>query len=175
MMAIPNRIDATAFNAYLDSKVKKLSNDWSSTMKNGIIITNKDAVVIVPDHHIDYSNIQIYDMMSLEDILLSEFIAKSADNIVIKIGEQFYAFDRKVLIDYMNSKQVWLNDCIGYIFETPYRQYISSVDMALLSCNVYRLYELFDESRVSFRNGLVSLYDINPYGLIPCLDAMLII
>ena len=87
-MAIHNRIDATAFNAYIDYKVNKLSNDWSSKMNNGIIITNKDAFVNVPDYNIDYSNIQIYDMMALEDISLCDFIAKSANNIAIKIGER---------------------------------------------------------------------------------------
>lgn len=175
MLAFSNRIDAAAFNDYLDYKVNKLSKDWSSRMKNGVIITNKDAVVNVPDDYIDYSNTQIYDMLSLEDISLSEFIAKSIDNIVIKIGEQFYAFDRKVFIDYMKSKRVWLNDCIGYIFETPYRQFISSGEMALVSSNVYRIYELYDESRMAFRDGMVSLYDIKPYAVIQCLDAMLII
>ena len=168
-------IDVDAFNDYVGYKVQKLKENWPTKMQKGILITDKDAVVEIPEDLQDYSNTPVYDMMTLEDISLADCIGKSPSNIVLKVKEQYYTFDRKVLIDYMVSKKVFVNDWIGYIFETPYRQYISSVDMSLMFYNETRIYELIDERRVPFKDGMVSIYGIMPYAVIQCLNAMLIL
>ena len=171
-------IDVDAFNDYVGSKVQKLKENWPTKMQKGILITDKDAVVGtegVPEDLQDYSNTPVYDMMTLEDISLADCIGKSPSSIVLKVKEQYCTFDRKVLIDYMVSKKVFVNDWIGYIFETPYRQYISSVDMSLMFYNETRIYELIDERRVPFKDGMVSIYSIMPYMVIQCLNAMLIL
>lgn len=134
----------------MDFNVKQFEEEWKSELRRGVLFTNKNSTEL-PAHFHDCSNVPTYDILSLEDVSLSDFMVKSPDNIVLKVGSQFYAFDRRVLIDYMCSKRVFLNDRIGYIFETPHRQYLSSVKMSLLYCDVFRIYELYDESRVPFR------------------------
>jgi hypothetical protein len=111
---------------------------------------------------VDYSKISAYDMMTLEDIPLSDFLLRSPSNIVIKVREQYYAFDRKMLIDYMVGKRAYVNDWVE-IFETPYRQYLSSTNMSLLRSDVFRIYELCDESSVPFRGGMISIYDVKAF------------
>jgi hypothetical protein len=111
---------------------------------------------------VDYSKISAYDMMTLEDIPLSDFLLRSPSNIVIKVREQYYAFDRKTLVDYMVGKRVFVSDWVE-IFETPYRQYLSSTNMSLLRSDVFRIYELCDESSVPFRGGMVSIYDVKAF------------
>ena len=111
---------------------------------------------------IDYSKISAYDMMTLEDIPLSDFLLRSPSNIVIKVREQYYAFDRKMLIDYMVGKRAYVNDWVE-IFETPYRQYLSGANMNLIRSDVFRIYELCDESSVPFRGGMVSIYDVKAF------------
>ena len=119
---------------------------------------------------VDYSKISAYDMMTLEDIPLSDFLLKSPSNIVIKVREQYYAFDRKMLIDYMVGKRAYVNDWVE-IFETPYRQYLSSANMSLLKSDVFRIYELCDESSVPFRGGMVSIYDVKAFTVKMWIDA----
>ena len=111
---------------------------------------------------VDYSKISAYDMMTLEDIPLSDFLLRSPSNIVIKVREQYYAFDRKMLIDYMVGKRAYVNDWVE-IFETPYRQYLSGANMNLIRSDVFRIYELCDESSVPFRGGMVSIYDVKAF------------
>ena len=111
---------------------------------------------------VDYSKISAYDMMTLEDIPLSDFLLRSPSNIVIKVREQYYAFDRKMLVDYMVGKRVFVSDWVE-IFETPYRQYLSGANMNLIRSDVFRIYELCDESSVPFRGGMVSIYDVKAF------------
>lgn len=111
---------------------------------------------------IDYSKISAYDMMNLEDIPLSDFLLRSPSNIVIKVRKQYYAFDRKTLINYMVGKRAYINDWVE-IFETPYRQYLSGANMNLIRSDVFRIYELCDESSVPFRGGMISIYDVKAF------------
>ena len=111
---------------------------------------------------VDYSKISAYDMMTLEDIPLSDFLLRSPSNIVIKVREQYYAFDRKTLINYMVGKRAYVNDWVE-IFETPYRQYLSGANMNLIRSDVFRIYELCDESSVPFRGGMISIYDVKAF------------
>ena len=111
---------------------------------------------------VDYSKISAYDMMTLEDVPLSDFLLRSPSNIVIKVREQYYAFDRKMLVDYMVGKRVFVSDWVE-IFETPYRQYLSGANMNLIRSDVFRIYELCDESSVPFRGGMISIYDVKAF------------
>jgi hypothetical protein len=158
-----------------DFNVKQFEEEWKSELRRGVLFTNKNSTELLPAHFHDCSNVPTFDILSLEDVSLSDFMVKSPDNIVLKIGSQFYAFDRRVLIDYMSSKRVFVNDRIGYIFETPHRQYLSSVKMSLLYYDLFRIYELYDESRVPLGSGTVSVYNVRTFGVVQCLDAMIII
>jgi hypothetical protein len=109
-------------------------------------------------------------MMTLEDIPLTEFLLLSPSNIVLKVREQYYAFDRKTLVDYMLGKRVFVSDWVE-IFETPYRQYLSSANVSLLKSDVFRIYELCDESSVPFRGGMVSIYDVKAFTVKMWIDA----
>ena len=123
------------------------------------VISAAEAVVSAA---VDHSKISAYDMMTLEDIPLSDFLLLSPSNIVIKVREQYYAFDRKTLINYMVGKRAHINDWVE-IFETPFRQYLSSTNMSLLRSDVFRIYELCDESSVPFRGGMISIYDVKAF------------
>jgi len=119
---------------------------------------------------VDYSKISVYDMMTLEDIPLTVFLLISHSNIVLKVREQYYGFDRKTLVDYMVGKRVQVSDWVE-IFETPYRQYISSANMNLVKSDVFRIYKLCDESSVPFRGGMVSIYDVKAFTIKMWIDA----
>ena len=119
---------------------------------------------------VDYSKISAYDMMTLEDVPLSDFLLRSPSNIVIKVREQYYAFDRKMLIGYMLGKRAYVNDWVE-IFETPFRQYLSSTNMSLLRSDVFRIYELGNESSVPFRGGMISIYDVKAFTVKMWIDA----
>jgi hypothetical protein len=160
---------------YLYFKLKHYSDNHASPLRHAVLITNKDATVATLDHYQDYSNISVYDLVSLEDIPLADFLVKSPSNMVIKSREQYYGFDRAVLIDYMEAKRVFINDWFGYILETPYRQYISDVDMRIVYEEHFRIFELYGETSVPFRDGMASIYNVRSFGVVQCLDAMLII
>jgi hypothetical protein len=165
---------------YLYFKVKHGIDNHESPLRQGVLITNKDPAVTGGAHQQiddfkDYSNISVYDLISLEDIPLVDFILKSPSNIVLKSREQYYGFDRTVLVDYMDGKRVFINDWFGYILETPFRQYLSDVDMRLVCEDRFRIFELYDETSVPFRDGAVSIYNVRPFGVVQCLDAMLIL
>lgn len=176
--------DTDVSEDYLYFKIKHGIDNHASPLRRGVLITNKDPAVLITnkdpvvaqiDDFKDYSNISVYDLISLEDIPLVDFILKSPSNIVLKSREQYYGFDRSVLVDYMDGKRVFINDWFGYILETPFRQYLSDVDMRLVCEDRFRIFELYDETSVPFRDGAVSIYNVRPFGVVQCLDAMLIL
>ena len=172
--------DTDVSEDYLYFKLKHGIDNHASPLRHGVLITNKDSATTGGAHpqiddFKDYSNISVYDLISLEDISLVDFIVKSPSNIVLKSREQYYGFDRTVLVDYMDGKRVFINDWFGYILETPFRQYLSDVDMRLVCEDRFRIFELYDETSVPFRDGAVSIYNVRPFGVVQCLDAMLII
>ena len=142
---------------YLETKIQSRVEKY---LLRGFRFDNEDANADMKE--VDYSKISAYDMMTLEDIPLSDFLLKSPSNIVIKVREQYYAFDRKTLVDYMVGKRVFVSDWVE-IFETPYRQYLSGANMNLIRSDVFRIYELCDESSVPFRGGMISIYDVKAF------------
>jgi hypothetical protein len=75
-----------------------------------------------------------------------------------------------MLVDYMLRRRAFVTDW-EVIFETPYRQYISSAKMGLLKSDVFRIYELCDENSVPFRGGMVSIYDVKAFTIKMWIDA----
>jgi hypothetical protein len=47
--------------------------------------------------------------------------------------------------------------------------------MRLVCEDRFRIFELYDETSVPFRDGAVSIYNVRPFGVVQCLDAMLIL
>ena len=154
--------------SYAESKVEGRIEKY--ILRGFRIISNRRAVVDEREVLRNYSNISAYDMMSLEEIPLADFLLKSPSNIILKVREQYYAFDRKTLIKYMASKRAFVNDWIGYIFETPYRQYISAANMSLVDHEMFRIYELCDESSVPVARGMASIYDVKAFSVRTWLD-----
>ena len=148
---------------YAESKVEGRIDKY--ILRGFRIIPNRRAVIDEREVLRNYSNISAYDMMTLEDIPLADFLLKSPSNIILKVKEQYFAFNRKTLIDYMTQKRTFINDWVGYIFETPFRQYLSAANMGLVNYEMFRIYELCDESSVPVARGMVSIYDVKAFSV----------
>ena len=104
------------------------------------IYKEKDARENMIDSKFD--GITVCDIINLDDFPLSDYLKGSENNIVIKSGEKYYAFDRNSLRDYMKNKSHYINTTVGEVYETPLKQCITAEAFHCLSYADYSIYEL---------------------------------
>ena len=112
-----------------------------------------------------FDDIQVTDIFTLEETTLREHLQASPWNIVIKAGEQYYAFERKALMNYLNTKKFSLPH-ISELCETPFNQSITKRAYLQLQYGDYSIYELSNAYSVPTYGGRVkSLCHLTCYSV----------
>lgn len=102
-----------------------------------------------------YDDITAFDMMQYDDVNATEFVSKSKTNILVRVADHWYAFDRHELSSMMREKRRYVMG-VGDIYTTPYQQTITASAWEALLCEDYSVYELIR----CYDVGSVSLYAV---------------
>lgn len=88
--------------------------------------------------------LQAFDVWTYEDVNCFKFLDRSPWNILLKIGNNFQAFHRTNLLDFMNKRKTYLQ-YIGEVFDTPMRHCITKEAVEMISYSDYSIFELCEE------------------------------
>ena len=114
--------------------------------------------------HSTFDNITVTDIFSLEDLSIREHLTKSSCNIVFKSGTQWYGFDRKQLLNYLESKLSHIPH-IGSIFQTPFNQCINEEMILQFGYSDFSIYELIHAYSVPNGRQVWSLCHMDCYSV----------
>jgi len=85
-----------------------------------------------------------FDTISYEEVRCSEFIAESDWNILLRIGQQFQAYERRALCSYLRQHPCDVHD-LGTVYDTPHRQSLIHDSLTVLSHSDFSIFELNPE------------------------------
>jgi hypothetical protein len=109
--------------------------------------------------------IKAFDVCAYEEVDAVKFLNTSYWNILVKTGDQFQAFDRAILYDYMQQHQinVVINNDNIILYDTPLKQTIThrAVDMFLWSD--YSIIELIPFTAICVDGEPKSIMHVNFY------------
>jgi hypothetical protein len=103
------------------------------------------------------------DIFTMDDVPIRDWLAASDWNIILKAGEQFYAFERKGLMDLMNKHQTPIDGRIGVLYDTPLNQSITTLAYWALRNADHSIYELKPAYTLQRGTKIKSLYTLIAY------------
>ncbi len=129
---------------------------------------NRDSRVFSEDYNWD--TIEVEDIIALEDSKpIKEYLEESEWNIVLKVGEHFYGFHRKLLMNIMKGKVSYLKEKIDRhdkVYDTPFNQSVLQSHSEVLLYADFSIYELVPVKTVkTCGNRTKSLHNINCYNI----------
>ncbi len=131
-------------------------------------IDARDPRDLLSDKKLD--GIEVTDIFTLDESTMREYLQKTAWNIIIKAGETYYGFNRKALMDYLNTKPVNIYR-IGKFYMTPFNQCITLEAFNKLRYADYSIYELKSAYSVpSYGGRIQSLFHLHCYSLKQWID-----
>ncbi len=110
-----------------------------------------------------FDGLKACDIFTMDDVAVRDWLAASDWNIVLKAGEQFYAFDRKVLMDLMAKHQTPIDGRIGVLYDTPLNQSITTTAYWGLRYSDYSIYELKPAYTVTIGQKVKSIYTLTGF------------
>lgn len=111
-----------------------------------------------------FDNRTAHNILTMEDVPIREFLAECEWNILLKAGEQFYAFERKTLMDLMYKKATHIPG-VGLIYDTPLNQSITSQAHTSLKYSDYSIYELKHAYTTNVGSTTKSLHTVIAYSV----------
>jgi len=90
-----------------------------------------------------------HDVWSLEDVNAAEYLQASAYHILVKAGQQFYAFHRETLCHFMKHRYV-THPVLGELYETPHNHSIIKHAFVILPYMDYSIYEIVLDHNMQF-------------------------
>jgi len=100
-----------------------------------------------------------FELISYEDVVISDFLRESSWHMILQVGETFYAFHRKHLEKMLRDHSMSFSGLI--ILDTPYRQSITNDVLSVLCFSDYSIMELVHEYNVSINGAVKSMYRVN--------------
>jgi hypothetical protein len=85
-----------------------------------------------------------FDTINYEEVRCSEFLAESDWNILLRIGQQFQAYERHALCEYLKQHECHVHD-LGTVYDTPHRQSIPNNSIPFLFHSDFSIFELVPE------------------------------
>lgn len=110
-----------------------------------------------------FDDLKACDIFTMDDIPIRDWLAASDWNIVLKAGEQFYAFDRKPLMELMAKHQTSIDGRIGVLYDTPLNQSITTTAYWGLRYSDYSIYELKPAYTVTVGQKIKSIYTLTGF------------
>jgi len=89
-----------------------------------------------------FDEVTVYNIFTLEELPIREFLRAGEWNIVLKAGESYYGFERGELIQFMSTKKVYVWNIQDDVYETPFNQCITEEAFTHLKYADYTIYEL---------------------------------
>lgn len=103
----------------------------------GVIADPRDDVSFFGDQ-------TAFDTINYEEVRCSEFLAESDWNILLRIGQQFQAYERQALCHYLREHHSDVHD-LGTVYETPHKQSLPHGSLDVLSHSDFSIFELISE------------------------------
>ena len=100
-----------------------------------------------------------FDLISYEDVVITDFLRQSSWHMIMQVGETFYAFHRKNLEKMLRDHSISIPGLI--ILDTPYRQSITNDVLSVLCFSDYTVMELVHEYDVLINGCEKSMYRVN--------------
>lgn len=113
-----------------------------------------------------FDNMKAFDIFTLEDVSVREFLSESCWNIILKSGDNYYAFHRKQLEEYMIKTCKYIDSNMETIFDTPFNQSINIKAYCSIIYSDYTIYELKNANMtVTFNDITKSLFSLHCYNI----------
>jgi len=103
-----------------------------------------------------------FDLFDYEEIDAAAFLRESSWHILVRVGEQFHAFHRKVLYAYLREHKYSYYE-LHHFFDTPYKQTISNDACAWFLWADYSIVELRPSYTFTVGNDTKSVFDCHFY------------
>jgi hypothetical protein len=110
-----------------------------------------------------FNGLAARDIFGTDNLPVRGWLAASDWNIILKLGEQFYAFNRKALMDSMAKCQTPVDGRIGVLYDTPMNQSITTTAYCSLRYADHSIYELTPAYSVKVGQKVKSLYTLTAY------------
>jgi hypothetical protein len=109
--------------------------------------------------------IKAFDVCAYEEVDAVNFLDTSYWNILIKTGDQFQAFDRATLYDYMKNHRshVTIGDDNTIIYDTPHHQSIPRKAIVMFLWSDYSIVELIPCTTIYIAGQPKSIMNVNFY------------
>jgi hypothetical protein len=98
-----------------------------------------------------------HDVIQYEDVNCAEFLKQSAWHVLLRVGEQFYAYHRSNLHKYI-TEHVILHPSVGFLYDTPTKQSIDQSTAQYLSFSDYSIVELVPEYTINYERDSKTVY-----------------
>ena len=113
-----------------------------------------------------WQDITAYDIISLEEYNIKDFLLASPNNIILKSGERYYAFDCYILVKYMWHKLCYINDTLYNMCETPLSQCVTKKAVDAMLYADYTIYEITGAYKVrNYKDEMKTIYNLHCYSV----------
>jgi hypothetical protein len=132
---------------------KTLARIEKYKLRGFIVVEKPCPAKLLPDPKIDIEKLvglEACDIINLEDVKVKDYLAASDWNMILKIGDSFYAFNRKDLYEAMKNRDSSNRHYEDVLYETPLRQSISSKARDIMLFSDYSIFELVSPQTVNY-------------------------
>jgi hypothetical protein len=147
-----------------DSRIQKYTDrGFTSIRKPCQVISDRDLRLDLDNDK--FSEIVVHNIFTLEESPIRDFLRESRWNIILKAGEQYYGFDRSELMRYMATKRTYVRRIDDEVYETPFKQCITTEAFMYLGYGDYTIYELDSTITVTVHGVIKSLFHLVCYSV----------
>jgi hypothetical protein len=109
-------------------------------------------------------NISAFDVWQYDDVICSDHLKESLWNILMRVGENWYSFERKALSEYMEEHRCF-DPHIGSWYDTPHRQTISHDSLSALYYRDFCIFRLIDPFSFDCNGVSKTVYTVEAYSV----------
>ena len=147
-----------------DSRIQKYTDrGFTSIRKPCQVISDRDLRLDLDNDK--FNEIIVHNIFTLEESPIRDFLRESRWNIILKAGEQYYGFDRSELMRYMATKRTYVRRIDDEVYETPFKQCITTEAFMYLGYGDYTIYELDSTITVTVHGVIKSLFHLVCYSV----------
>jgi hypothetical protein len=121
-----------------------------------------DIRVDARNHLYDFLDRTATDVIRYEEVNIAEFLMESRKNIVVKVAEQWSAYDRDELSKYMGEHQFEFEE--DMLYDTPFRQSVIDSDVYHIMYADYSIFELVPQRTILVGNEMKTQYEMRRYS-----------
>jgi hypothetical protein len=103
-----------------------------------------------------------FDLFAYEEVDCADFLKESSYHVLLRVGEQFQAFHRNTLHDYLKG-HLSHHHYLGNLYDTPHKQTICQQSFVHLDWSDYSIVELIPEYTVTIGHATKSLFNCHFY------------